>query len=104
MSGKRKTQQMTAVYCRAYLVTLGMLVAGGAAFVALAAGDISDTGLVLALLICAVGALLLGFGIVGPTRQMEALADATSGHEAALVLMVLAYPVYLLMAPFYAPR
>ncbi|MCC4621682.1 hypothetical protein LL965_16935 [Xanthomonas cassavae CFBP 4642] len=102
MSGKRKTQQMTAVYCRAYLVTLGLLVAGGAAFVALAAGDISDAGLVLVLLICAVGVLLLGFGVVGPARQMDALADATSAHEAALVLMMLAYPVYLLMAPFYA--
>ncbi|QJD68312.1 hypothetical protein HG421_11775 [Xanthomonas campestris pv. badrii] len=104
MSGKRQTRQMTAVYCRAYLATLGVLVAGGAAFVALAAGDISDAGLVLALLICAVGVLLLGFGIAGPRRQMEALADATSGHEAAPVLLVLAYPVYLVMAPFYAQR
>ncbi|CAD7719474.1 hypothetical protein LMG31886_14730 [Xanthomonas hydrangeae] len=30
MSGKRKTQQMSATYCRAYLVTLGLLLAGGA--------------------------------------------------------------------------
>lgn len=104
MSGKRKTRQMTAVYCRAYLVTLGMLVAAGSGFVALAAGDISGAGLALALLICALGMLLLGFGCFGPVRQMEALADATSGHAAALVLMVLAYPMYLLMAPFYARR
>ncbi|PKV14686.1 hypothetical protein [Xanthomonas prunicola] len=104
MSGKRKTLQMTAVYCRAYLVTLGMLVAAGSGFVALAAGDISGAGLALTLLVCAMGVLLLGFGFVGPVRQMEALADATSGHEAALVLMVLAYPMYLLMAPFYARR
>ncbi|AGH78359.1 hypothetical protein J155_03045 [Xanthomonas citri pv. citri] len=80
-------------------MTLGILVAGGAA---LAAGDISGAG--LALLICVVGILLLGFGVAGPSRQMEAWADAASGHEVALVLMVLAYPVYLLMAPFYARR
>ncbi|MBV6869298.1 hypothetical protein [Xanthomonas euvesicatoria] len=104
MSGKRRTRQMTAVYCRAYLVTLGMLVAGGAAFVAFAAGDISGAGLALALLICAMGVLLLGFGVAGPARQMEAWADAASGHEVALALMVLAYPVYLVMAPFYARR
>ncbi|SOO18112.1 Transmembrane protein [Xanthomonas citri pv. fuscans] len=93
---------MTAVYCRAYLVTLGMLLAGGPAFVALAASDISGAGLGLALLICAMGVLLLGIGVAGPSRQMEAWADAASGHEVALVLMALAYPVYLLMAPFYA--
>ncbi|WP_127171514.1 hypothetical protein [Xanthomonas euvesicatoria] len=104
MSSKRRTRQMTAVYCRAYLVTLGMLVAGGAAFVALAASDISGAGLALAPLICAMGALLLGFGVAGPAPQMEAWADAASGHELALALMVLAYPVYLVMAPFYARR
>ncbi|SON93711.1 Transmembrane protein [Xanthomonas citri pv. fuscans] len=93
---------MTAVYCRAYLVTLGMLLAGGPAFVALAASDISGAGLGLALLICGLGVLLLGIGVAGPSRQMEAWADAASGHEVALVLMALAYPVYLLMAPFYA--
>ncbi|MBZ3928189.1 hypothetical protein [Xanthomonas citri] len=102
MSGKRGTRRMTAVYCRAYLVTLGMLLAGGPAFVALAASDISGAGLGLALLICAMGILLLGIGVAGPSRQMEAWADAASGHEVALVLMALAYPVYLLMAPFYA--
>lgn len=93
---------MTAVYCRAYLVTLRMLLAGGPAFVALAASDISGAGLGLELLICGLGVLLLGIGVAGPSRQMEAWADAASGHEVALVLMALAYPVYLLMAPFYA--
>ncbi|SBV51154.1 hypothetical protein XBLMG947_1938 [Xanthomonas bromi] len=85
-------------------MTLGLLLAGAPAFVALAAGDISGPGLALALLICAMGVLLLGFGFVGPARQMDAWADMASAHEAALVLMVLAYPVYLLMAPFYARR
>ncbi len=65
----------------------------GAAFVVLAAGDIFGAG--LALLICVMGVLLLGFGVVGPARHMDAWADAASGHEVALVLMVLAYPVYL---------
>ncbi|MBG3852365.1 hypothetical protein ABQZ69_18785 [Xanthomonas sp. WHRI 8391] len=105
MSGKRKTQQMSATYCRAYLVTLGLLLAGGGgAFGVLANGHVSGSAMGVALLICVVGVLLLAFGLFGPSRQMESWADAASGHEVALVLMVLAYPVYLLMAPFYARK
>lgn len=105
MSGKRKHQRMSATYCRAYLVTLGALVAGGSgAFAALATGKVSSSALLLALLICVIGLALLAFGMFGPSRRMEAWADAASGHEVALVLMVLAYPVYLLMAPFYARK
>ncbi|SMQ96070.1 Hypothetical Protein PD5205_02743 [Xanthomonas fragariae] len=44
---------------------------------------------------------MLAFSLFGAVRQMEASADAASGHKAALVLMLLAFPVYLLMAPFY---
>jgi hypothetical protein len=105
MSGKRRTQQMSATYCRAYLVTVGVLLAGGSAAVGvLAAGSISGAGLTLALLICVLGVVMLAFGVFGPSRQMESWADAASGHEVALVLMLLAYPVYLLMAPFYARK
>lgn len=105
MSGKRRTQQMTATYCRAYLVTVGTLLAGGSGAVAVLTGaSISVPGLALALLICVLAVVMLAMGLFGPVRQMEAWADAASGHEVALVLMGLAYPVYLLMAPFYARR
>ncbi|PPT49367.1 hypothetical protein [Xanthomonas arboricola] len=96
MSSKRKRQQMSATYCRAYLVTLGLLLAGGsAAFAVLAWGSVSAS---------AIGVALLMFGFLGPSRQMESWAEAASGHEVALVLMALAYPVYLLMAPMYARK
>ncbi|KAB7770158.1 hypothetical protein [Xanthomonas maliensis] len=105
MSGRRKTQQISATYCRAYLVTLGLLLAGGSgAFAGLAAGSVSSNALLLALLICVIGLVLLAFGLFGPAQQMEAWAGAASGHEVALVLMLLAYPVYLLLAPFYRRR
>ncbi|KQQ74769.1 hypothetical protein ASF73_09140 [Xanthomonas sp. Leaf131] len=105
MSGKRRTQQMSATYCRAYLATVGVLLAGGGgAFGVLANGSVSGSAMGVALLICVVGVVLLAFGLFGPSRQMESWADAASGHEVALVLMVLAYPVYLVMAPFYARK
>ncbi|NIJ75936.1 hypothetical protein FHT08_000984 [Xanthomonas campestris] len=96
---------MSATYCRAYLVTLGLLLAGGsAAFALLARGSVSASAMGLTLLICVMGVVLLAFGFFGPSRQMESWAEAASGHEIALVLMVLAYPVYLLMAPVYARK
>ncbi|CAD1793930.1 MULTISPECIES: hypothetical protein [Xanthomonas] len=105
MSSKRKRQQMSATYCRAYLVTLGLLLGGGgAAFALLARGSVSGSALGLALLVGIVGVALLAFGFWGPSRRMESWAEAASGHEVALVLMVLAYPVYLLMAPLYARK
>ncbi|MEB1608344.1 hypothetical protein VDQ74_00265 [Xanthomonas campestris pv. campestris] len=105
MSSKRNRQKMSATYCRAYLVTLGLLLAGGsAAFALLARGSVSASAMGLTLLICVVGVVLLAFGFFGPSRQMESWAEAASGHEIALVLMVLAYPVYLLMAPVYARK
>ncbi|MFS8438789.1 hypothetical protein EIQ06_12970 [Xanthomonas campestris pv. campestris] len=102
MSGKRKTQQMSALYCRSYLATLGVLVAGvSGAFAALAGGSVSAEATWLALLVCLAGVLLVAFGLFGPSRQMESWAEATSSHDVALVLMVLAFPVYLLLKPFY---
>lgn len=105
MSSKRNRQQMSATYCRAYLVTLGLLLAGGsAAFALLARGSVSASAMGLTLLICVMGVVVLAFGFFGPSRQMESWAEAASGHEIALVPMVLAYPVYLLMAPVYARK
>ncbi|WP_115048129.1 hypothetical protein [Xanthomonas arboricola] len=105
MSGKRNRQQMSATYCRAYLVTLGLLLGGGsAAFALLARGSVSASALGLALLVGIVGVALLAFGFWGPARHMQAWAEAASGHEVALVLMALAYPVYLLMAPVYGRK
>ncbi|MCC4632473.1 hypothetical protein ACFFJ4_04475 [Xanthomonas dyei] len=105
MSARRRHQKMSSTYCRAYLVTVGIVLAGAsAAFGTLAAGSVSSEALLVALLICVIGVAVLAFGLFGPSSQMEAWANAASGHEVALVLMLLAYPVYLLMAPFYARR
>lgn len=105
MSARRRHQKVSATYCRAYLVTVGVLLAGAsAAFGIVAAGSVSSDALLVALLICIMGVLLLAFGLFGPSRPMESWAGAASGHEVALVLMLLAYPVYLLMAPFYARK
>lgn len=70
----------------------------------LANGSVSGSAMGVALPICVVGGVLLAFGLFGPSRLMESWANAASGHEVALVLMLLADPVSLLMAPFHARK
>lgn len=50
------------------------------------------------------GALLFGFGIFGRSSKMEGWADVASTHEAAIILVVISYPVYLILKLFYRPR
>ncbi|ELP32525.1 hypothetical protein RBSWK_03538 [Rhodopirellula baltica SWK14] len=49
------------------------------------------------------GALIL-FGLLGPSNKMDKWAEVFSRHEASLIFMPLAYPVYLIISPFYGRR
>lgn len=101
----RKTNSgLDPTYCRAYLVTLGLALAAfaGGLFFGLEAGaaDAGGWGVVLAGM-GAMGIGLLLVGLLAPSECMEAWVDSTSRHEASLLVMVLAYPVYLVLALFY---
>jgi cytochrome bd-type quinol oxidase subunit 2 len=108
MPKKLKVRDTTATYCRSYLVTFGLL------FVALSILIWRRDGAQIALwpwwgfVLLAVfllgGIALALFGLFGPSSKMESWADAASTHEASLIIMVLAYPVYLVLAPFYERR
>lgn len=50
------------------------------------------------------GVCLVAYGLLGPSSKMESLAEASARHEASLIIMVLAYPVYFVLVPFYDPR
>lgn len=50
------------------------------------------------------GLALIVLGLMGPSNRMEKWADAASTHWASLIIMVLAYPIYLVISPFYAKR
>ena len=107
-SHKSRKPERLATYCRSYLVTLGLT------FISLALyfsrGNLNDVAswplLSLAFFATLVigGLALIWLGLTGPTSKMEAWAEVTARHEATVLIMALAYPVYLALAPFYEQR
>jgi len=96
------------IYCRSYLATLGSLLIGLGTLIVSRQSDGIDSlspgwqlGLGLALF---VGAILAIAGLFGSSRTIERWADSWSGHEIAFVVMLLALPLYLLLAPIYRRR
>lgn len=96
------------IYCRSYLVTLGALFIGlGYLLVEHQTGGVGalsqgyQLGLGLALF---VGILLVLAGLFGSSRLIDGWADSWSGHEIALVLMLLAVPLYFVLVSIYRRR
>jgi hypothetical protein len=50
------------------------------------------------------GIALVLLGLFGASNRMETWAEVTSRHEASIFIMALAYPVYLVLSPFYDRR
>ncbi|VWC89502.1 hypothetical protein BLA17378_04467 [Burkholderia aenigmatica] len=103
--GKRD-RDISATYCRSYLVTLGAAFAGGSAFFlsAAPAGNWPGWGIGLLATLLIGGTLLVAIGLFGSERFVRRCAETASGHEAALVVMAMAYPVYLLLRLVYDRR
>ncbi|WP_217483123.1 hypothetical protein [Burkholderia lata] len=97
---------MSATYCRSYLVTLGAAFTGGSAFFRFAApaGNWPGWGIGLLAALLAGGMLRLAIGLFGSGRFARRCAETASGHEAALIVMAMAYPVYLLLRLVYDRR
>lgn len=108
MSKKRKVRETTSTYCRSYLVTLGLVFAALGIFIWQSDGTGASTwpwwGFVLLASLLLGGIALILFGLLGPSAKMESLAEVSSRHEASLIVMALAFPVYLVLAPFYERR
>ena len=108
MSKKRKARNTTATYARSYLVTLGLaFTALGFFMLQWESAEIASWpwwGFVLLGVILSGGLGLVLFGLLGASSKMESWADAASSHEASLIIVALAYPVYLVLAPFYDRR
>ena len=96
------------IYCRSYLATMGGLLIGlGCLIVARQSGGISSLspGWQLALAVALfIGAFLIVAGFLGPSRMIERWANSWSRHEIAFVIMILALPLYLVLAPIYRHR
>jgi hypothetical protein len=108
MSRKLKASDATATYCRSYLVTLGLVFAALSIFIwqrdssAVATWPWWGFAILAAFLLG--GICLISFGLLGPSSKMENWAEVSSRHEASLIIMALAYPVYLVLAPLYGRR
>ncbi|MGY0505393.1 hypothetical protein [Luteimonas sp. e5] len=98
----------SAVYARSYLVTLGLIFsATGAFFLYAWGGTLPDWpwwGQVTVAVLLVMGPVLVVGGLFGPSRHMQAWAELASRHEAALIFLVLAYPLYRVLKPFYEKR
>lgn len=108
MSRKLKSSDAMATYCRSYLVTLGLVFAALSIFIRLRDGSAVATwpwwGFAALAAFLLGGISLMSFGLLGPSSKMKSWAEASSRHEASLIIMALAYPMYLVLAPFYDRR
>lgn len=108
MSRKGKSFGISATYCRSYLITLGLCFIGIAAFVVSRNGidprGVPWWGLLILVAFLFGGLALAIFGFVGPSNRMEKWANVASRHEASLIIMALAYPIYLVISPIYDKR
>ena len=88
-------------YGRSFLLTLGLLFVGLPCWVWHKQGDrASDWPMFSWVLFWGVGSLvviLLLVGLLAAPRAVEWWADAASKHEASIVVMVIAAPVYFLL-------
>ncbi|WP_218641379.1 hypothetical protein [Burkholderia ubonensis] len=95
-------------YSRSYLVTLGLALAGlgcvGLSLYDAMNGDWAPFAVAF-LVACALGGLVMVLvGLFGSDRTAGGWADATSSHEAALIVMVVAIPLHFVLRRFYKRR
>lgn len=88
-------------YPRAFLLTLSLLFLALPCWVWEKQGDRSSEwsnfAWVLLYGFAAIGVILLMAALIGPEKWVDKLADAVSTHEASLVVMIIAAPVYFLL-------
>ncbi|AYZ64145.1 hypothetical protein EGY31_13665 [Burkholderia multivorans] len=105
--GKGRDDAM-GTYSRSYLVTLGLALAVPGCF-GLSLYDAMNGDWVpfaVAFLVgCALGGLVMILvGLFGSERTAGGWADATSSHDAALIVMVVAIPLHFVLRRFYKRR
>lgn len=104
----RKSKETWALYCRSYLLTVGLLLMAGSAFTLylVSSGSIILPwwGLSLVGGLLSGGAALIGVGLWGSHARVDKWANAASTHEASIILMIISYPAYVVVKRFYSTR
>lgn len=104
----RKPPGKWVTYERAYLITLGLVFIGLTITIWFKQGDTYPDwptwGKGLFYLLPALGILIVGIGCSVKKQSLDYWADRMSTHEACIILMIIAFPVYLLMSCFEAKK
>lgn len=89
------------LYCRSYLVTLGLICLALPFFVWVRDGAESDSwptvGWILFFGTPLFGLVLLLVAAIASPKRIVKWADSASTHEASIFILVLAFPVYLIL-------
>lgn len=93
----RRRERLDATYSRAYLITFGVVVLLVAAVALLLVRSAPQVAGAVAAGCGALGLALLGAGLFGSDTSVQRWADTASPHEATLVIVLLAWPLYWLM-------
>lgn len=88
-------------YERAYLVTLGLLSLGVCALVGIKQGDEflewPIWSYVLSSFLVVFAFTVISIGLLASRERIEQWAEGATTHDASLILMLLAFPVYIAM-------
>jgi hypothetical protein len=102
---KRKSQSEApwVTYSRCFLLTLGLLFVGLSAWGLLDADDRDSwpawlQPVMIGMLI--LGLLVLAVAFFGSRKDAESWANAGSQHEASIILLIIAAPLYFTLKPF----
>lgn len=98
---KRRSHPDSALYARSFLLTMGALMSGLAGFVILSmwtSTEVVSAGLWIGMIgVGLVGIGLLLAGLVVRDAAIERVANVATAHEASIIAMVLAFPLYILL-------
>lgn len=94
---KKLNKEDPTLYFRSFLLTLGIFFLAVAAYVLIKElPSISDFGLAMVSGIAIIGFTLILIGIFGSKKKVEKWANDASKHELTIILMLMAYPAYLI--------
>ena len=105
MSAKRKAKPSNrswVTYERSYLVTLGLAFIALTAFIWTKQGNKFSEWPTWSYFVFfgfpLLGLILMGLGVLAGRDQIEKWADSASRHEASVLIMIVAFPVFLVMS------
>ena len=105
--GAWKRKQNETLFCRSYVVTLGLVAIVCGLIIGFGAENSDPTRISTAIILSvflASGAAIVLYGLIGPSKGIKRLANATVTNWNAPVLAMLAFPIYLALEKYYKSK